>query len=220
VKGQYPAILDEDTWHQIVHLLTGSGRPPGHAYASIRKRLLSGIIRCGNCGKKLSSNAQPNNQFKYSCRMPYADGGCGKVCGSGVPIDQLVTQLVLAYFAEQAVEQEAPTWSGAVELETLRERKTHLIAQFTENPDMGQYIWPKIREIDIKIDTLIQDRAMYGRRRSKTKSTTVTEQWGGLDVTQQRAIVEEVIEAVVLAPAARPSNRFDTSRVTVIWRGE
>lgn len=218
VKGQYPAILDEETWHQIVHLLTGPGRPSSDTYVGMRKRLLSGIIRCGNCGKKLSSNAQPNDRFAYVCKKPYIDGGCGKTSGSGVPIDKLVTDLIRTYFARQVVEQEAPPWPGAAELDTLSELKASLVAQFGENPDMGQYIWPKIRELDVKIDALVQDRAVYGRRRSKTKATTVSEEWDNLNVAQRRAIIEEVIEAVILMPATRSSNRFDTSRVSVIWR--
>jgi hypothetical protein len=218
VTGQYDAILDEAIWHKVVDLLTGPGRPTGHAYTGMRRYLLSGVIRCGNCGRKLTCGAQPNNRFVYACKPPHADGGCGKVCGSGVPINRIVTQLVRAYFAEHRIAQEATPWPGTADLDALIELKADLLSQFRSNPDMGTYIWPEIRETEAKIAKLNKERAVHGRGLAKPKLASIATEWDTLDIAQQRAIVEEIFEAVILTPAARQSNRFDASRLSVVWR--
>jgi site-specific DNA recombinase len=44
------------------------------------------------------------------------------------------------------------------------------------------------------------------------------EQWRSLDLSQQHAIVSEVLDHVVVGPGRRGYNRFDESRLRAFWR--
>jgi hypothetical protein len=220
VKGQYPAILDEDTWRKVVAVLAGPNRRGAHNYSGKRKYLLSGIIRCGECGIKLRGGAQRNNRHAYACKPPMVDGGCGKVCGSGIAIDEFVTDLVLSYLADHRFEATSAPWPGKAALDEATKLKTNLLDQFKANPDMGPYIWPRVRDLDATIIKLANERAAHDRKTAKPRLASVAETWKDLEVEQRQAVICEVIEAVVLTPATRNSNRFDEARLSVIWRQE
>jgi len=218
VMGQYPAILDVKIWEAVVDLLAGPNRPPGHEDVGKLKHELSGIMRCGKCGSKLSAGAKPNNRFDYACKS--ADGGCGKIAGSGIAIEALATQLLHARLAGQRVVVEVAPWPKADELETAKTKKAGLLAQFKENADMGAYIWPEIRKVDAEIAELTRDRAKYTRDTAGPKVTNIVEEWGDLVTEQRRAIFAENFAAVILNPATRPSSRFDPARLQVVWHQE
>nr|WP_239070029.1 recombinase family protein [Streptomyces sp. SID13666] len=217
VKGQYDAILDEHTWHSVVALLAGPDRPEGHHDIGKLKYMLSGIMRCANCGGKPTGGAQPNNRFTYQCK--YNDGGCGN-CGSGNAIDAIVTKLILACLKERHIEVETQPWPKAEELATLNAAKAGLLAQFKENSDMGPHIWPEVRKKEVAIAMLVKERAAYAKKNAKPKSTNMAEAWPTLEVEQQRAIAAEMFEAIILMPATKASNRFNPERLQVVWRQE
>ncbi|WP_411112927.1 recombinase family protein [Streptomyces sp. 029-5] len=215
VKGQYDAILDEHTWHSVVALLTGPDRPEGHADIGKLKYMLSRIIRCGNCGNRISGNAKPNNRFDYACKAN--DGGCGKACGSGIAIDAIVTKLILARLKEQHIEVEPQPWPKAEELAALNTAKASLLAQFKGNPDMGPHIWPEVRKKEAAISVLVKERAAYVKKNAKPKSANMAETWPDLEVEQKNAIAAGMFEAIILAPATKGSNRFNPERLQVVW---
>ncbi|KUO18418.1 recombinase family protein [Streptomyces dysideae] len=215
VKGQYDAILDEHTWHSVVALLAGPDRPEGHEDIGKLKYMLSGILRCANCGGKPTGGAQPNNRYTYQCK--YNDGGCGN-CGSGNAIDAIVTKLILARLKEQHIEVETQPWPKAEELATLNAGKASLLAQFKENSDMGPHIWPEVRKKEAAIAALVKERTAYAKKHATPKSTNMVETWPSLEVEQRRAIAAEMFEAIILMPATKGSNRFNPERLQVVWR--
>ncbi|MFB6518614.1 recombinase family protein [Streptomyces sp. NPDC056401] len=216
VKGQYPAILDEHTWHSVVALLAGPDRPGAFEAPAKVGYMLSGIIRCAACGKKIYGNAKGGGKFDYACKIN--DGGCGKACGAGLAIDSIVTNLVLARLEEQRVTVESEPWGKEVELEELNQEKKSLLAQYNENSDMGPYIFPKIRKAEAAIAALIKERTAYARKAAGPKTKTMATSWPNLVVEQKNAICGELIEAIMLQPATRGSNRFNPARLQVVWR--
>ncbi|WP_329101643.1 recombinase family protein [Streptomyces sp. NBC_01439] len=216
VKGQYPAILDEHTWHSVVALLAGPDRPEGHVNIGKLKYMLSHIIRCGSCGKKLSGNAKGSGRFDYACKVN--DGGCGKACGSGNAIDALVTKLIFARLEAQRIEVETQPWPKADELKALNAAKVNLLAQFKENSDMGPHIWPEVRKKEAAIAVLVKERTAYAKKHAAPKSTNMVETWPSLEVEQRRAIAAQMFEAIILMPATKGSNRFNPERLQVVHR--
>ena len=216
IKGQYPAILDEQTWRKVVDLLVGPNRPKGHADSGKLKYRYSGIIRCGNCGIKISGNARGGDRFNYACKT--TDGGCGKSVGSGNAIDALVTKLVLARLEEQHTDVEPRAWEKSDQLAALNATKESLLAQFKANPDMGTHIWPEVRKAEAAIALLAKERAAHTRQNAKPASRNMATLWPDLEVEQQRAIAAEMFEAIILHPAGKSSNRFNPDRLDVVWR--
>jgi DNA invertase Pin-like site-specific DNA recombinase len=64
VSGDWPAMVDLDTWQALHYLLTNTGLHTAGRPA--RKYLLGSILVCGECGKPLSSGYTRNAQ-KASC---------------------------------------------------------------------------------------------------------------------------------------------------------
>lgn len=217
VRGQYDPILDEHTWHSVVALLAGPDRP-GSGFIPSGKvtYMLGGIIRCGSCGKKIYGNAKGEGKFDYACKVN--DGGCGKSCGAGLAIDRIITNLVLARMEEQRINVDAQPWGKEAELEELNREKKTLLAQYNENSDMGPYIFPKIRKAEAAIAVLVKERTAHARRHAAPKAANMAGMWPNLVVEQKNQICGELIEAIILNPASKGSNRFNPDRLQVVWR--
>lgn len=63
-------------------------------------------------------------------------------------------------------------------------------------------VFPAVHRLEKMIDDLADDRA----------------DWPTLAIEQRRAIIQSVLEAVVVKPAAKRGGRFDPTRVEVVWR--
>jgi DNA invertase Pin-like site-specific DNA recombinase len=81
--GQWPAIVDAETWHKAQHVFDGH-KPPGGKRAVTGRYLLSGFLKCSVCGHPMvgsSVNTSKRRQARYRCkRREY-----------GTPCDQTVT---------------------------------------------------------------------------------------------------------------------------------
>jgi site-specific DNA recombinase len=214
IMGQWEPILTMKEWREVVAILTSPDRPYAGQNLGRLHYLLSSIIRCGECGGKLSGNSKGPRYFGYSCQ----NLGCGKVSGTGKTIDRLITSLIFEYFADRQVAVDKEVWDGDEELDDLENEKAGLLAQFNENADMGQYIWPKIRDVEKKITALDKERMAHVRKNAKPKMTNIEERWPSLELEQQRAIVAEVFEVIILHKATKGANRFDPARLQPIYR--
>lgn len=144
VKGQWVAIIEWDRWQQLVYLLTNEDRPFAGQYLGQIKYLYSPILRCGECGGRISGQAKGGEAFDYACKNP----GCGKVAGSGRVIDALLTPVVIGILSQRSVTVKVEPWPKAAELQELEEEKAALLQQTKDFPKQAGYIWPQIGEKD------------------------------------------------------------------------
>jgi hypothetical protein len=42
--------------------------------------------------------------------------------------------------------------------------------------------------------------------------------WPAMAIDQRRAVVDELVDQVIVGPAVRGRNRFDPGRVEIVWR--
>lgn len=216
VKGQWDAILQWTRWQELIYLLTNEDRPFAGVYLGQIKYLYSTILRCGECGGRISGQAKENSRFDYACKNP----GCGKVAGSGNAIDELLTPVVLGVLSERSVTIEAVPWVKADELRELEEEKEALLQQAKESPKQAGYIWPLIGKKDEEIRALRKEEAAHTRKYKKATITNVVERWAELELEQRQALSAEVFEVVILHRAKRSSNKFNPERLEVIYRQE
>lgn len=83
VEDHHPAIFDKDEWDEIQIAL--SSRKRSMKQTSNERWLLSGLLICGHCGgkmagyarhKKLESNGQMKDYFRYKCQTYTSQGLC------------------------------------------------------------------------------------------------------------------------------------------------
>ncbi|ABD11933.1 Recombinase [Frankia casuarinae] len=218
VKGQQQPILDLDVWEAVVAKLRDPSRVSKHVHIGGRKYLLSGIICCGFRGRHLMGGYDRRwGKHHYACKAVTA-GGCGKVGVTGRHVDDLVSELVLAYLAGRDVEAEVGRWPRAGELAKAEAKIAKLMGAYDRDELPGPYVFPRVREQEQSILHLRAEQAEWLRAHTGPKVTNLAEGWPSLELEQRWEIISTVIEAVVLKAADGPTNRFDPERVEVVWR--
>lgn len=96
----WPAILDRETWDDVVATLHARGAQRSRPQL---KRWLNGLLFCGLCGHHLTGNSTVNgDKYRYWC-SPYRADGCGKIAVSGAGAEAEVRRQVLDYLARPDV---------------------------------------------------------------------------------------------------------------------
>ena len=89
-RGEWQAIIDEDTHRGLVAFLSDPARRPAIAFE--RKHMGSGVYRCGVCDGHLYATGPGNNRGRvYSCRTS-SGAHVGRLAA---PLDDFVTAIVL-----------------------------------------------------------------------------------------------------------------------------
>ena len=80
-------LLDLGTWESVCAVLNDPERIRRHTYPGGRKRLLSGLVRCGTCGVSMSCDKDFRRGIHtYVCKQQTTRRGCGTVAVSGPTI--------------------------------------------------------------------------------------------------------------------------------------
>jgi site-specific DNA recombinase len=223
ILGQYEPILDVETWESVCAVLTAPERTQHRHHVGGRKYLLTGVARCGACGQTITGNADTRyGGFHYSCRpSTSAKGGCGKVSVSGPALDRLITGLVLAYLSDRQVERIAElAWPHEADLSTKACQIKELMDAYKAQRLSGDLAFGMVAELEAEVAELRKDRSRWTKEQSLAANlpTNAAEAWPDLALEQQRAVIESVMQAVVVARAVHRSNRFDPERVEAVWR--
>lgn len=227
--GTWEPIIPRTTWERVVAVL----RDPARARVpSYRTSLLTGLARCGRCGAKLVvSPAEGRN--RYRCQKAPGKPGCGGLTIVAEDLEELVVAATLLRLDTPALAgAQAEVAAGAAMTVDVEDDETMLaqLASMWAGRQIGQGEYLVARqEIQDRIDQRLEAARIaahasrpstVARLREDTEPFTVT--WKRLEAegrtADQRAVLAEVIEKVVIGPARIGLNRFDPARVDVIWR--
>jgi site-specific DNA recombinase len=93
-KAGWPSILDHDTWERVRLVLLSPDR--GRAPTTSRQYLLTGLIHCGKCGKRLVGMPYPNGTRAYGCDIGTTYRGCGGVRRKAEPVETLIRETIFS----------------------------------------------------------------------------------------------------------------------------
>lgn len=219
VMGQHQAIFTVQEWEDLQDYLTS--RPRTDGYRGARKRLLTGVVRCGLCGTSLRSSFDArHNVHNYACPSP-TSGGCGRVSIQGVKLDAMVTEMVLEYLATKEVQTEITPWLHEELLATKRRKIRELMAAYQADELPKEQVFPAVATLNGDIAALKRDHAAWSRQQLRANNTTsdVVALWPTMSVDRQRSVIENVIDTVVINPRTiKARGEFDPARVGVVWR--
>ncbi|MEV6028815.1 recombinase family protein [Streptomyces sp. NPDC052036] len=109
IPGALPAYISEQTWRDnLARLAANASRADTTGAARRGSALLSGLVHCGRCGKRMTVRyhvREGHRQADYACArelVDYSGRLCQAMAGSG--IDAYVTEQVLAALEPAAVE--------------------------------------------------------------------------------------------------------------------
>jgi DNA invertase Pin-like site-specific DNA recombinase len=218
----WPAIISGEDHQRIVGALGDprTRRPRGrHA-----TYLLSGLLRCGHCDKKLRRGPG----FWRCDQVPGEEDHCGQIWATAAPVDDLVEEALLLRLDSGAVRRalrQKPTNGAQANAAAVVADLEARLVQLGIDHDNGiitRKEWltrrgPLTDRLDDARGQLTPPER-DGAEALAVLDGDVRDRWAALPFEQRRAIVAAVIDHVVINPPARRGNRFDPERVDIIWR--
>ncbi|CAN5827158.1 recombinase family protein [soil metagenome] len=228
-EAAWPAILDRRTWEQLRTVILA----PDRRRVGAGRRLLTGLLVCGRpgdgepCGARLVSGLNNGNRA-YICRRAPGFDGCGRLAMVADPLEDLIIEAVLRLsdspeFAEARARRDAPDDDdGAAEEIMAAQARLAELAGMWAGGEISRAEWMTARKA---LEAAVEAAQ---RRVSRRRPTTALDGldgpgalragWPELSLSRQRAVLAAVVDRVVIGPARRGYNKFDSERVDVIWR--
>jgi DNA invertase Pin-like site-specific DNA recombinase len=226
--AQWPAIISQADHEAIKAVVsdrrrTPRGRPPS--------RLLSGAVRCGRCGARMSvSRRAGRGTVRFTCQRAPGKDGCGGISIVADQLEELVTEALLLATDGPALRKllAAHKRKGAKSAlsEIARaESKLEALARDHARDLLSRREWLAAKaELDARITELRGEANADVMSASAalepfTRKGALRAAWPTLDLERRRAVLAAVIQDVVINPASRPGRtEFEPERVDITWR--
>jgi site-specific DNA recombinase len=229
-KAQWPALLDTSVWYGVCAVLKNPKRRTNTTTA--HRWLMSGRARCGVCGapvKSFSATAKRRTTKPvYTCRS-------GKhVIRNAAEVDRYIEAVIVARLQRpDAAELLAPDRKGDTTALTLKDAALQARLEEYERLAGAGEIEPG-SFVRITADIRRQREEITAQLAASTAGSVLAgvadapdpaAVWHGLDLSRKRAIVDVLIDVVIL-PAAkgrrsgwRPGESyFDPATVQITWK--
>lgn len=207
VKGDWPAIVDEDTF-QAVHYVLTSRKTEAHA----RKYLLGGILACGECKEPMYSGyaTDPRKAATDADRPLYR---CKNYKCSGVQrrqrlVDPWVQNTILNRILQRGwklVSDVDPKQVEALhnEATALRTRRDSLGAEFAAgNLTAGQVkvatetLDKRLREVEAQLAQVAKSEVFEGL----IGAPDLKQRWEDMDLDRKRAVIKALVDKIEVQP--------------------
>lgn len=243
--GTWAGLVDEDTWRAAQGVLNAPGRAPGRK--SVRKHLLTGVLRCGKpgCGGHLSGAwvmqptggksgrpkageaKQPSGQVAHL--ITYACKSCRGVSVRADHVEPLVYDIVSERLAQpDALDLLKTELHDGVEAEQLRGKRQILLARLDEIANERADGLIDGRGYRVMTDRINSELAAIEARQQDQErlrvfhglplgTPEVAEKLKLLSPDRLRAVIDVLVDFTVM-PVGKGGRTFTPSRVRVSWR--
>lgn len=216
VRGVWEPIITPEEHDRLVAALSGRAGAGGRRGA--RQYVLSGLVRCGGCGARMYGTATPYGH-NYSCE--------GKRDGKRVTINGVLTDEAARAVVVARLEQvgdlthptPAPTFAGESRLARVPEQIAELMTAYNAGDLSAAIVFPQVSALEAEQVALETERAAWAAEYVRVgPSTADPANFAALDLDRQRAVLEGLLEAVVIKPATARGARWTPDRITYAWR--
>lgn len=220
VRGVWEPLMDQDTFDRLQVALSGRAGRSGGRRGS-RRYLLSGVARCGLCGARMYGTPTPSGHA-YGCRKDTGAAGSHTVSIAGVATDEAVTAVVLARLHGEDLATTSTagpaTFEGSERLAEIPGLIAELMGEYNAGRLSGAVVFPQVAKLENEQAELSADRDRYiAATATPDLRRADPAKFPDLDTDRQRAILEELLEAVVIAPS-RKGAPWSPGRITHVWR--
>jgi DNA invertase Pin-like site-specific DNA recombinase len=220
-----PIITPEDREKLLARFAEAArtGRRHPRAY------LLSGLLRCGKCDKKLFSSVREERR-RYVCLSGPDQGGCGRLTVVAPPLEELIAEAVLyrldtPELADALAGRAAADEHSAALAEQLsadRAQLDELAGLFAERAITSREWLTARKSIEERVNHAERQLARASHSDALAglvgNGSALRAQWASLNLTRQHAIVAAILDHAVIGPGAPGARSLDPARVTPIWR--
>jgi hypothetical protein len=208
--ARHPAILDKETWTALVALLRDPSRRMSRPAA--RVHLLSGLARCGRCDAGLRRTVA-HAHSRYWCPS------CFKIAIAQAPLDLLVTTAALERLRDVRRPAKPADLRVGKRILALSARLDELTTKASDTTMPLYRLEKMITQVEEELSRAKREQAEHlNARVLATVDSSVAESWADLPLLRRRAILDALIEKIVVSPAVKRGQRFDPARVQIVWR--
>lgn len=216
--GQWPALVDEDTWHAVQRLLADDSRRT--TPDTSRRYLLSGLAVCGVCGAHMDSGRTQHGARTLKC------SASRHLSRAAEPIEQLVERVVVGALGQPDLADLCVTRPD-VDVPALRDEATALRLRLDEAAEL--YGAGTITAKQLTLSTGVLRERLEGLERDLTDAVRghplapyaaaidPVERWGAAGLDERRGVVDTLMRVRVLSPG-RGARHFVPETVEITWR--
>ena len=225
--AEWPAIISVEQGAKIRAILSNPERRTNKA---ARRYLLGGLLVCGRCGERLVARPRSGGLRRYACAKGAGFSGCGHTYINADEVEQFVTEAALHRIdsrdlqrAMERRQQQAPEAERWLREAEAAQQQLDELADAYGQREITMSEWKAARKpIEQRLTAARKQLAKVthgGLLESYLgHSDRLRDDWDGLDLSQQHAIVAGVIDSVRVGPARPGYNRFDESRLEPVLR--
>lgn len=226
-EAVWPAILDRVTWERVRRVLLDPARRS--ASGPGRRYLLTGVLFCGLCGKRLVARPKADGRKCVVCASGVNFGGCGKIRQLAEPLDRMVAAAVVARADDPDVVARVLQVSTvdhlalADELADLERRMGEVGVDLAEQRITRAVAQAASAHLESQAEVL-RGRLDAARPpavgRWAGNGGELQRAWASMHIDQQRAVVAGFVERIEVDPLerGRSSQVFWPGRVRITWR--
>lgn len=221
VRGVWQPLMTDDAWQRLQVALSGrNGRSTGRRGA--RRYLLSGVARCGVCGRQMYATPTYVKRrltgHAYQCRR--ANGAdAHTISVAGAATDEAVTAVVVQHLrrsGDLTATSRSVQFTGEGRLDEIPGLIQGLMAAYNRGQLSGAVVFPQVEALEAEQATLRTERQRFVVATVRPSHVSA-DAFCTADTDRQRAVLEELFDAVVIARAGRGA-RWDPDRITYVWR--
>lgn len=229
-EAEWPGILTRDE-HERLNLVLCDPRRRKNTAGTARRYLLTGYIYCGLCGAKLVARPKQDGRRCYCCATGPGFKGCGKMRSLSEPVEELVAEAIFVAMDFRRIDRAMKRQDGSVSKERrlldairLEEEALEQLARdfYAERLLSRSEFLAAKAAIESKIDDA---RAGLSKAESgrvfmdfPRSERALRAAWDDRGLDWRRAVVDAVLEKVILHSAVRGRNFFDPDRVELIFK--
>ena len=222
----WPAIITRDEGERLRLKLTDPARRTNRTAS---RYLLSGLCRCHACGSVMYSVPRYDTR-RYLCRSGHDFGGCGTTTITAGPAERIIVEAVLQRLDSPAL---ADALSGRAR---DTEAGSQLHQRIAEDTDQLAELAELYAARQVTAPEWIAARKSVEQRREQNRRALaqlagsqaidphvgngdrLRQEWSELNLSRQIAVVEAVIDHVVIGPGRRGVRSVEVERVRPVWR--
>jgi hypothetical protein len=194
-----------------------------------RKYLLTGILICGECGKKLIPNSS-EGRSRYICRKDAVSGvGCGGIFITGRKVEDFVVDAVLTRLNSPELRDSLTAPSDKPHLANVHgelnliDAKLIELAEMFAKSELSRSEFNAAKSLSVKRRdelerVLAQDnKAVFSDPKLGTPEL-IAQKWNKLNLDRQRAILMSILSNVKVFKVKERSNVFNYERLQPEWK--
>lgn len=223
-RAKWPAIITVAERERIIAIL----KQPSRRVTRAGENLLSGLATCGRCGAGLvraSGNSGGRKRRRYVCKKNFAFPDRGGLSIEADSLEEVISEAAISVLsATQAPPRPetdaAPRWEAVAAARRRVEELAKMLGAgelaLDEYRPARDAARAQVAEAERKLNATTRDAALTGLPLGDPAG--IRAWWKAAPIGRRRAVLEALIDTLVIRPANGPSRTLNLDRVQITWR--